>query len=91
MQKNLVASSRQIIEGMNVRKEDYFVNLSQESILEIIMNKYSQNIVGMKETVQKYTGHPVYPSVPDSKIVAAYQRIKQPKFATVNEILNILK
>lgn len=91
MQKNLVASSRQTIEGMNVRKEDYFVNLSQESILEIIMNRYSQNIVGMKEVVQKYTGHPVYPSVPDSKIVAAYQRIKQPKFATIKEILNILK
>lgn len=91
MNKTLIASSRQQIEGMNVRKEDYFVNLSQESLLEIIMTNYSQSIIGMKEVVQKYTGHPVYPSVPDSKIAAAYQRIKQPKFVTVYEILNILK
>ncbi len=89
--KQLISSSRATIEGMNVRKEDYFVNLSQESVLEIIMSCYSQEIIGMKEAVQKYTGHPVYPTVLDSKIREAYQRIKQPKFVTISEILNILK
>lgn len=91
MYKSLIASSRHKIEGMNVRNEDYFVNLSQESILEIIMTTYSQNIVNMKIAIQKYTKHPVYPTVADTKIRQAYQRINQPKFATIQEILNILK
>lgn len=89
MNKNPIRSSRQGIQV--VKSEDYFLNLSQESILEIILTNYGQTVLHMKQEVQRYTKRPVYPSVPDSKIRQAYQRIKQPKFATIQEILNILK
>lgn len=86
----LVFSSKDYVGG-NILKEEYFTNLSQNCLIERIMSRYNINIHEMKLAVQKYTGHPVYPDVKDSKIVQAYMRINYPKFVTVNEILKILK
>jgi hypothetical protein len=78
-------------EKSTIVSQEYFAGVSDDNLQKMIGHTYLNNIIEIRQTVEKYVGTPINFKTHDSKVVQAYLRIKQPKFVTIKEILKILK